>query len=269
MKKIDLHLHSYFSDGLCSPEELAELCHKAGLSLAALTDHDTVSGQERFLAAAAALGISAISGIEFSTDYEGQELHILGYCIDCKNENLIHEIGRLRHNREERAPKMIERLRSMGFEISQNELELAIRPGKSIGRPEIAEILKRHGYVSSWEEAFAKYIGKGCPGFVEKENISAEKCIQLINEAGGFAFWAHPALEKGMGGEKTLRELISFGLSGVEAYYAKHTPAQAAYYASLAAKYGLLTSSGSDFHKPDGDIKHAAIGSRSFPCSAL
>lgn len=264
-KNIDLHLHSNFSDGLSSPEELALLVKKADVRLAALTDHDTVAGTERFLRSALELGFTAIPGIEFSAKHEGKELHILGYGIDIHNEELLSAIEELRKTREKRAPLIIEKLNKLGFALDYAEITKNIQPGKAIGRPEIAEMLVRHGYVKNWSEAFSKYIGDNGPAFVDKEKIPAEECIRLIKNAGGFAVLAHPALELGMSGEKTVRELVRFGLSGIEAYYAKHTKENAAYYAFLAAKYGLFITGGSDFHKAENDTKHAPIGSLSLP----
>lgn len=264
--RIDLHLHSVFSDGKCTPEELAVLCQKAEIRLAALADHDSVSGVKRFKEAAGKLGMSAISGIEMSCVADGTEIHILGYCVDEDNAELNALTDELKRERELRVPKMIEKLRALGMYVEEEDIRSRIIEGGSVGRPHIADELVRKGYVRDRAEAFAKYIGDDGPAYAEKRLIPFAEAIELIHKSGGFAVWAHPGLKFGTKGETLLKRLIAAGLDGVEAYYAKHSPEEAAYYAALAARYGLFTTCGSDFHKPENDTRHGGIGERQGVC---
>ena len=253
---IDLHIHSTASDGTFSPTEIVnnavKIAGKGNPIVIALTDHDTTSGIEEFQTAALAHQpqLTAISGIEISTNYHGIEIHILGYNIDSRNKTLIDKLTIYRKSRDGRNEKIIKKLNEHGFKISAEELKPE-KSGESIGRPHIARLLMKKNYVTSVQEAFDKYLAEGKCCYVERIMPTPQEAIDLIQDSGGLPVLAHIMLYKKLDAahkEKLVYELKEAGLFGIEAYYNTYTPAEQEYVISLAKQWGLSLTGGTDFH---------------------
>ncbi len=257
-KLIDLHTHSTASDGSLSPEELVGYAKRKGAAAVALTDHDTIEGVEKALTAGEKEGLEVIPGLEISAQYPGGTMHILGYYIDPAEPNLNRELQQLQEARQERNPKIISKLQSLGISISFDQVK-ALAKGQ-IGRPHIAQVLFQSGAVSSLEEAFQKYLIKGAPAYVEKFRFSPQEAIALITRAGGIPVLAHPfTLNYSSLRElkNVIEELKGMGLKGVEVIYPEHTSDQTNAYFSLVKELKLIYTGGSDFHgnlKKDVDL---------------
>lgn len=240
----DLHLHTSYSDGTLSPQEIVELAAKKGLTAIAITDHDTVSGVVPAQQRGVALGIEVIPGIEFTTEAYNKEIHILGHFIDINNSSLLSELGRLQKSREERIIKICQKLGEIGVSIDP-EAVFKIAGHRDAGRPHVAQALVTQGYVTSIKEAFDRYIDFRGPAYVEHYKLSPTDAVKLINVANGLATFAHPAVSNC---DKIVPELVAAGLAGLEAYYSGHDQYLTDFYAKFAEKYGLLVTAGSDFH---------------------
>ena len=247
---IDLHMHSNCSDGTLTPEELASAALNMGLEAAALTDHDTVSGVERFLSAAAGTRLHAVAGVELASMLFNKDIHIVGLFIDPRDPALLSMLEQLRAWREERNLQMIEKIRSKGYEITVDEV-LAEAGGESVGRPHMASVLVRKGYFPDMQSVFNRLIGRGGSCYVARKYYPVDVCIRLIHEAGGLAVWAHP-LHAAHGARAALRKigtrLVSYGLDGLECYYSMFAEQQQADALDFARARSLLVSGGSDFH---------------------
>ncbi|WP_418790804.1 PHP domain-containing protein [Phosphitispora sp. TUW77] len=256
---IDLHVHTTASDGTMTPEKTVFYAARSGLRAVAITDHDTVDGLPEALEAGLRAGIEVVPGVELSVDYPGQ-MHILGYYVDPENSKLSRELAGLKGNRDRRNPKIVAKLRQLGFDINMDEV-IRESGGVIVGRPHFAAVLKKKGYVTCVDEAFDLYLGAGKPAYVKKDKISPDQGIQMILNSGGIPVLAHPGYLKVNCGEEfelLIGELQERGLLGIEAYYTTHTAEQTAYYVAMAALKGLLVTGGSDFH---GDNKpHISIG---------
>lgn len=258
MNLIDLHVHSTFSDGTFTPEELVAYALKKQLSAFALTDHDTFEGIPEVMSAAEKTPLEIIAGIEFSTDYLGIDVHIVGLDIDCHNPVFSTKVKEFRDSRLVRNLKMIDRLKEHGVDISIEQMQEKF--GDAIlTRGNFARYLLDCGYTASLEEAFEKYIGDHCPCFVPREKVTPMQAVELIYKTGGIPVLAHPILYRL--GESGLCTLISSlkdaGLLGVEAMYSTHSQKDENLVRCLAKRYGLLISGGSDFHgsnKPHIDL---------------
>lgn len=245
---IDLHTHTTASDGSLEPAELVRLAHRQGLRVIAITDHDTVDGIDEALKEGDMLGLTVIPGVEISVDFD-PEMHILGY-FDRSSYNTINaELKTLRENRNVRNPRIISKLNEMGFDISLEEAAKEASGGV-VGRPHIAAVMIKKGYVASVEEAFDKYLSSGKPAYFKKEKLTPQAGIALIAAAGGAAVLAHPVhLYMNYSRlDSLLAELKAFGLMGIEAYYADNSGRDTGMMLRLAIKHGLLTTGGSDFH---------------------
>ena len=246
---IDLHTHTTASDGTYSPRNLVKLAQKEGVKILAITDHDSTAGVWEAVLTGKKYGVKVIAGVEISVVFEPTEMHILGYGFDVIDPDFIDTLNKLKENRESRNPRMIAKLKELGFDITLDEV-IAEAGGDIVGRPHMARVLMKKGYVSSIDEAFQKYLGKGCPAYVPKEKLTPKQAINIIKNAGGLSFLAHPAYlekdEKGL--KKVLEQLIAYGLDGIEAYYTYHNEEQTELYLKLASLYNLLISGGSDFH---------------------
>lgn len=264
-KPIDLHVHSTRSDGALSPVSLVDYASKKGLAAFALTDHDSVDGLEEAISYADTLRLSnpeipkVIAGIEFSTEYLGRDVHILGLDIDYHSEKFCLALQNFIQSRTLRNQKMCSLLREGAqIDISYEKL-LAEFPDSVITRAHYARYLLQHGYVKSIKEAFDRYVGDYCPYFVPREKVTPFQAVELILEAGGIPVLAHPLLyHLGKNSlEKLTAELTNAGLMGLEAIYATHSAGEEREMRALAAKYDLALSGGSDFHgnnKPKLDL---------------
>jgi len=252
---IDLHTHSTASDGTFSPQELIYLAKKEGLQALALTDHDTIDGLKAFYFTAKEENLPSLCGVEISIKFDGPgHFHLLGYFLKPEIPELDNTLKRLKKAREERNKKMIEKLKSLGIEITMEELK-EIAKGE-IGRPHIANLLVRKGVVKSFDEAFERYLKKGALAYVPKALLLPEEAIKLILEAKGVPVLAHPVTLKLNHSELKgyLKKLKDFGLMGVEAYYPEHSSEFTRFLIECAKELGLLITGGSDFHgknKPD------------------
>lgn len=247
---IDLHMHSSCSDGTLSPEELAAAALNMGLEAAALTDHDTVSGVERFLGAAAGTPLRAVPGVELASMLFNKDIHIVGLFIDPRNETLLSALEQLRRWREERNAQMVEKIRAKGYGISMDEV-LAEAGGESVGRPHMASVLLRKGYFQDMQSVFVRLIGRSGSCYVLRKYYPVDVCIRLIHGAGGLAIWAHP-LHAARGARATLRKigsrLAAFGLDGLECYYSMFSEDQQRDALEFTRARSLLVSGGSDYH---------------------
>jgi predicted metal-dependent phosphoesterase TrpH len=245
----DLHMHTKFSDGDLSVDELIRLSKKKGLRCISITDHDNLDSYNAALEPAKEVGIEIIPGIEISSVYEGRDIHILGYFCDPTNLALNLELENFTRQRITRAKAIIKKLNTLGIDI-QYEKVASFCNGKVIGRPHIAKTLVAEEYISSFAEAFTKYLGDGCVAFVEKKGLNPQQTIRLIENAGGIAVLAHP-YKSGIE-ESFIPEFVEWGIQGIETY----TPAQKGNigkrYRDIAKRFNLVETGGSDFHAPHG-----------------
>ncbi|MFA4989671.1 MAG: PHP domain-containing protein [Candidatus Omnitrophota bacterium] len=257
MKFADLHLHTIFSDGTYTPEELISQSQKSGLSAIAVVDHDTVAGLVPTIAAAAGSGIEVLSGVEISVEYETQEVHILGYLIDYQDKAFLKKIASLKNNRIERAYKIVAKLNALGIPLDpQSVFDLAA--SGTVGRLHIARALVKGGFVRSIYEVFQKYIGDNGPAYVLGFHFSPPEAIEFIKQAGGVPVLAHPYT---LNNDALILEFVKLGLRGLEVYYPEHSQGTVNFYLELARRNNLLVTGGSDCHgkaKPEvriGSIK--------------
>ncbi len=258
MSRLDLHLHTTHSDGSLSPAEVLRLAHKAQVTALAITDHDIVSGIPEAIEAGAELGIDVIPGVEISSRLGNNELHILGYFLRWQDPELNQRLASLRASRHSRNPQIIERLRSLGLDITYEEVR-ALAGTDSVGRPHIARILMDKKFVTSAKDAFDRYLADGRPAYVARELPEPADAIAWIRAAGGVAVLAHPTWAKVSGeGLNTLLSILKAeGLGGIEVHYSTHTKRQTTEYLDLAKRLNLLVTGGSDFHgitKPDIEV---------------
>ncbi len=259
--KIDLHTHTTASDGAFSPAELVRHASEVGITTLAITDHDTVSALAEARRTATPLKLRIISGVEFGTDLEGSEVHMLAYFFDPGNPLLLQKLAQLRDGRLDRGKVMVDKLRSMGLYIEWSRVQ-AIATGESVGRPHIARALIEAGHVESVDEAFDKYLGHGKAAYIPRTQLSPAECIDLAHRAGGVASLAHPTWIKDV--ERLLPHLVDAGLDGLETYYGSYDNDIVTWLARLARQYDLVPTGGSDFHGSAG-LAHSGLGSRSVP----
>lgn len=254
---IDLHTHSTASDGSMTPSELVRYAYDKGLAAIALTDHDTVNGVAEAVEEGKRLGFEVIPGVEISVDFD-PEMHLLGYFPDGNTHSVLNILEELREKREQRNPKIIQKLNELGFELTLSEVKLHAK-GDNVGRPHIARVLVDKGYVNDMGEAFDKYLASGRPAYFKKDKLTPAEGIAAISGAGGVPVLAHPIYLGMTVGEldQLLGELAEFGLMGMETYYTENTEEQTKDLLQLALKHKLLDTGGSDFHgtfKPDIDL---------------
>jgi len=265
MSKVDLHIHSTASDGKFSPAEIVRKSAELGLTVIALTDHDTVDGVAAALAAAKDFPqLKVIPGVEISTDMPADEVHILGYFVDYTNHELQTSLERMRHSRQQRAQQMIAKLENLGIHIVWQRVQ-EIASGASVGRPHIAQAMLEKGYIASFKEAFTKYIGRGAPAHVRRDKMLPREAVKLILRSNGLPVLAHPLFISDP--EKLVKELKAAGLVGIETYYDSYTADQIEMLVSLAHKYNLIVSGGSDYHGLDG-TGETTLGGADVPMAA-
>lgn len=249
MKTIDLHTHSYCSDGADSPSDVVRCAHAAGLSAIALSDHDSTDGVEEAMAAGARLGVEVLPAVELSAEFD-TELHILGYGIDIHAPRLKEALAEARRVREVRQEDMCRKLREQGFAVTMDEVRAETGEHGVLCRAHFAQILVRKGYAASVQDAFARYLSAGCYAYSKKQALSPAEAVSLIRDAGGVAAVAHLHLIK-LPDEPLkalLSSLIPHGLSGVEGYYTDYTPEMARRYRAMAQDLGLILTGGTDYH---------------------
>jgi predicted metal-dependent phosphoesterase TrpH len=240
----DLHLHTYFSDGTYSPEELVAQAQRHGLAALALTDHDTVEGCPPTALACEAARIEFITGTELTAEQEGNELHFLGYFIDIRNPKFLAEIAKFQTVRQNRIREMVARLNQLGVPLKV-EAVFALANCRAPGRPHVARALVEAGLCGSLDEAFERFLKKHRPAWVPKFKMSAAGAIDLIHQAGGVAVLAHPGLNRS---DEAIPDVVEAGLDGIECFHSKHSTAMAEHYLELADRFHLLVTGGSDCH---------------------
>ncbi len=258
-KKADLHVHTYYSDGTFSPEEAMKGARRAGLSVVAICDHDCTDGAAECSRMSGKYGVEVIAGVEITADIEDTEVHILGYCMDMSAGPLVEMVKNLKKSRVDRIYAMIEKLRKRGVTLDPVSV-FSLSGRGTVGRLHLAHALYESGYVNSVKEAFIKYISDSGPCYVARFNAVPEEAINSILESGGVPVYAHPGA---MGRDDFIPHFMKSGLRGIEAYHTDHTKATGERYASMAEKYGLLVTGGSDCH---GDHK-GRIGEVAVPYS--
>jgi len=244
----DLHFHSTFSDGVESPGALVSRARAAGLSVAALTDHDAVHGVPAFEAAARGTGLVAAGGVELSVDDAGEDVHVLGLFVDPAEPVLVERLERFREVRDRRGEAMVARLAALGIGLDLEALRAEVGAG-AFGRPHVARALVAKGAVASVEEAFRRLLGPGAPAFVPKAKWSLGEAVAAVRRAGGLAVLAHPVWYADAA--RLLRAGRDVGLDGVEVFHPDNDGREEDLLREADA-LGLLVTGGSDFHAPDG-----------------
>ncbi len=266
MRYIDLHVHSNASDGTLCPAEVVALAIEKNLAAIALSDHDTVRGVTEAIAAAQGADLEVIPATELSCYYQGIEIHILGLFVDYQNPEFLAELNGLEHARFQRNLDMIALFQKNGIAMTLEELQ-AGNPDSVITRAHFARVLVQKGICKDKNAAFERYIGVGCPYYLPKPQVTPEISIPMITKAGGIPILAHPMLYH-MGYkqvEELIQYLIPLGLQGIEAYHSSNYAQQSDKLRSLAYKYDLVVSGGSDFHganKPDIELGSGRGGLR-------
>lgn len=258
MKLIDLHVHSTASDGSMTPKELVDYAIEKELSAFALTDHDNINGISQALEVAKGTDLQVIPGVELSSKYFTNDVHIVGLFIPYDNPEFQKDLSKFQNSRDDRNEKMILKFQEAGFDISMEQLTRKF-PGTTIARPHFARYFVEKGYASSIDHAFSQFLGDHTKYFIPKETVSPFDAVQMILKYNGIPILAHPLIYH-MGKdelEKLIQALKEVGLMGIEAIYSSNHGNDEAYVRSLAKKYGLLLSGGTDFHgstKPDIDL---------------
>ena len=241
--KVDLHIHTNHSDGFYSPEEVVLKAKENELETISITDHDNLSGINDAIKKGNEIGIEVIPGLEISSDIKDREIHILGYFIQTDSQELERYLNFFRVERLKRANRIVNKLNLLGISLSIDDV-MQVAKNSAVGRPHIAQAMLNRGLISSYYEAFNKYIGNGGPAFEKKVHISPQSAFKIISDAGGLSFIAHPGYME----ESLLKELIDEGVDGIEVIHASHSQHQVRFYRGIVNEYFLLECGGSDFH---------------------
>jgi predicted metal-dependent phosphoesterase TrpH len=242
-KKADLHIHTNYSDGLLTPQQVVEYSRRKNLSTISITDHDSVSGVGVTLSLAGSQ-LEVIPGVELSTTYEDIDVHILGYYLDHKAPALVGYLADLQGYRERRAQQIVEKLARHGVTIEYERVRTIAGPG-AIGRPHIAAAMQERGFVSTVDEAFNRFIGYRGPCYVPKKELDPRGAISIINEFDGIAVLAHPGVYNC---DRLLTDILGCGIEGVEVWHPEHSRSVAEKLLKFAGENGLVVTGGSDCH---------------------
>ncbi|CUN98950.1 MULTISPECIES: PHP domain-containing protein [Clostridium] len=247
MKSVDLHIHSCYSDGIYTPEQIAKTAKEKGIKCISITDHDSIAAQYIVNTEYNNKDLKIIPGIELSTEYKEMELHILGYFIDIENNNLKCLVDNLNKQRLKRVEKILYNLK--GYDINIQLDDLGVDLNSTIGRSHIANAMVKKGYFDNYKTAFKSYLIKGKPGYVKGFKLTYREALDIIMESGGVPVLAHPGqIYKKIEVENIIKELKCFGLSGVEVYHPSHSAIDTNKFFNMAKKYKLSITGGSDFH---------------------
>ena len=250
MKIVDLHAHTTASDGSYTPAELVRYAKEKGLSALAITDHDTVAGVEEAAAEGARIGVQVVPGVELSTRVDECDVHMTALFIDCKNKEIVKRLEDMAVCRHERNFQMVDKLKEAGFDIDRSDL-LSLGEGKILARGHIAQFLIARGYATDLKDALRRYLSKGTVGYVPKEVLPPEECIELAHKAGGLIFVAHLHQidpEDPAHCIDVCRRLIAMGADGLETQYCEFDDWWREKTEEIAKETGCLRSGGSDFH---------------------
>lgn len=258
---IDLHSHTTASDGQYPPSVLLGMAAEAGVTVLAVTDHDTVAGLPEAAEAARHHGVELVPGIELSAFLGRREVHILGHFIDPDHPPLRALAEQLRGEREQRMERMVARLRSLGYPVSMEEVR-RIAGDAQLGRPHLARVLVERGWCLSTRDAFDRFLGSGRAAWVDRYRLGHDEAIRLVRGAGGAATLAHPGSSKMEAYD--ISQLAAAGLAGLEVHHADHNPSVREKYLRIARAHGLVPTAGSDFHgeavAPDNHLGTADMG---------
>jgi len=246
---IDLHLHTDASDGEHAPDVLMRLVRQAGIRALSVTDHDTVEATATVATIAARYDLDAVTGIEITAVHHEKDVHVLGYGFDAAAGTLGMFLRTQREDRIRRVVEMAERLAQLGVSIDERTLLAAARerPGRSVGRPQVARAMVQAGRVATVREAFDRFLATGRPGFVPRRGATPATVVALIRQAGGVASLAHPGL---LGRDDLIPSLIEAGLGAIEVYHTEHDRSTRRHYLALARANDLAVTGGSDYHGP-------------------
>lgn len=248
---VDLHSHSYYSDGSLSPAELVRRAHENGVNILALTDHDETKGLPEASIHAERLGLKLINGVEVSVTWHGKTIHIVGLGIDIENIALQKGLSQIREERVWRAKKIAQKLQKCGIENVWEQIVEKVG-FEAVTRTHFAQFLVEHGHAKDMQHAFKRYLARKGRAYVNGHWIGLDECVNLINNAGGQAVIAHPVRYRMSNAkiEELVKDFKQFGGVGIEVVASRYTVQEKAYVASIARRYGLLASVGSDFHFP-------------------
>ena len=247
MKSVDLHIHSCYSDGIYTPEQIAKEAMEKGIKCISITDHDSIAAQYIVDTEYNNKDLTIIPGIELSTEYRDMELHLLGYFIDTSNSNLKELVYNLNKHRFKRVERILYNLK--GYDINLNLDDLGVELDSTIGRSHIANAMVKKGYFDNYKTAFRSYLVKGKPGYVKGFKLNYKEALDIIRESGGIPVLAHPGqIYKRIEVENIIKELKCFGLNGVEVYHPSHSAMDTNKFFNIAKKYKLSITGGSDFH---------------------
>ncbi len=250
--KADLHIHTYYSDGAFSPEKIIDTAVDVGLDAIAITDHDNVLAYDvanRYLQEKG-YNLELIKGIEVNTLYKNNEVHILGYFMDTQNSDFQSMLKTQQSARVRQTKEILDLLlKKEGIKVNFEDVKKLVAEGGSIGRPHIAKAITNANGTTNVMDAYAKYIHENSPVYVQRKTVSPHDAVEIIYDAGGVPVIAHPHdLDIA---ESLIKELMNYGLRGIEAYHRKHSPACVEYFSSMAEDLGLIVTGGSDFHTPN------------------
>ena len=268
--KVDLHIHTIYSDGVFSPERIVDTAIEAGLDAIAITDHDNVLAYPiavdyaKKIANSGGKTLEILPGVEINTIYKGTEIHILVYFMDRDNTDFQTMLKSQQKARVEQTEEILHLLnKKEGIHITLDKLKSLVAEGGSIGRPHIAKAITMVGGTNSVTDAYNKYIHDGSEVYIQRKTITPHEAIETIYDAGGIPVFAHPFDVEDA--ENLIKEFMHYGLRGVEAYHRKHSPAMVEYYSSIAEKNGLIITGGSDFHAPNPNNGQIIMGKNFIP----
>lgn len=269
--KVDLHVHTTYSDGAFSPEKIVDTALAAGLDAIAITDHDNVLSYKAAVDYAGKIippnsqkPLEILPGVEINTMYKGYEVHILGYFMDLENSEFQKLLKYQQNARIKQTKEIISLLsKKAGIKISFEDVKKLVAEGGSIGRPHIAKAITLAGGTLSVIDAYNKYINDSSNVYVQRKTVSPHDAVEIIYDAGGIPVFAHP-FDVDIA-EILTKELMNFGLRGVEAYHRKHSPAMVEYFSSIAESLGLIVTGGSDFHSPNPNNGNIILGKNFIP----
>jgi predicted metal-dependent phosphoesterase TrpH len=244
--RVDLHVHTVYSDSLYTPLELVDRAVDLELSGIAVTDHDSVDGIAETRELCRSRGIDFIPGVELSATYHDQEVHLLGYMVDHESQSFLRSLEMLKSERLKRTKRILKRLSYMGFDIDL-DIVLALAGRGSVGRPHIAAALVEAGVVKTFGDAFRRFLAPGAAAYVPRYHLDLQSAFDIIKDAGGLTVLAHPGV---LNHDHLIPDMVKLGVSGIEVAHPFHDPGDVSRYFDMVNQYGLIPTGGSDCHGP-------------------